>query len=253
MVNTIYGSDFLYLYAVIPGTAEKDLGLEGLFDAHVYTLVKGHLAVVVSELPRADTLRPERKHIAAHQEVLRHLVQNNRAVLPFAFGTISDTPGVHEILSRHQQSFQKQIRKTASKVQLEIKVVYEVPDLFEFFVLHHHKLKARREAVYDSDRAPDGKEVARLDRLFQQLLNDDRKKRSRAVESKLRPFCVELKWDRIRNKKEVMRISCLAAKSALKQLQAATEDAAALFDENFVFESDGPLPPYDFVEVVVKV
>ena len=117
MTRKITKAGNVYLYAVIPGTAENELGISGLFDSVVHTISEGGIAAVVSEFPASEKLRPERKHLAATQRVLNYLVETNDVVLPVSFGTVADSEkGIREMLKKYGKDFHREIARVSGKV-----------------------------------------------------------------------------------------------------------------------------------------
>ncbi|MEX2430456.1 MAG: GvpL/GvpF family gas vesicle protein, partial [Dehalococcoidia bacterium] len=77
-----------YIYAIAAGSPERRYDVTGIDGAPVHAVAKGPVAAIVSACVRRK-IRPERAHLAAHQQVLRRLMLE-RTVLPMAFGIIAD-------------------------------------------------------------------------------------------------------------------------------------------------------------------
>ncbi len=244
----------IYLYAVIPGTEEGELGISGLFDSTVHTISEDGIAAVVSDFPASEKLRPERKHLAATQKVLSYLVNNNDVVLPVSFGTIADSAkGIREMLKNYGKDFKNQIKRVSGKVEMELRVAYEVPNVFEYLVAKYPELKQDRDQIYKPNVEPTKEQKIDLGQHFEQVQQEDREKLTAEVEEKLKPPCLEMKLNKPRNEKEVMRISCLIEKDEVEEFQTAVDKASNVFDDDFVFEYNGPLAPYNFVDVRVHM
>ena len=88
-LSTSQESEGRYVYAVIDDSVEQEMfdnvGVDG---ARVYTLGDGRHAAVVSDVPNRR-IRPERRRVAAHHEVLKRLMVAH-SVLPMSFGMIAD-------------------------------------------------------------------------------------------------------------------------------------------------------------------
>lgn len=251
----ISNSSHYYLYAVIPGTDEKELGLKGLHDKDVRTIAEGEIAAVVSEVAETGKLRPERRHLAAHQNVLSHLVENGGVVLPVSFGTISDSEkGIRTMLTKYQKALLEQVEKVAGKVEMELRVLYEVENVFEYYVTRYPELREMRDRVYAPGHEPTREEKIDLGQLFERIQTEEREKLTAQVEKSLAPPCVEIKRNKPRNEKEIMRLSCLIGKEDAKERwEPSLDEASKPFDDNFSFEFNGPVPPYNFVEVRVRM
>jgi len=244
----------MYLYAVIPGDEERELGLKGLYDSTVQIISENGISAVVSQIPATEKLRPERRHLAAHQAIANYLVENHPIVLPVAFGTISENAGgIREMLKKYHKTFHEQIERVSGRVEMDLKVIYEVPNVFEYLVNKYPDLKQERDEIYQSGQEPDKDQKIELGQRFEQVQSQDRELLTDEVEKKIRPPCVELKRNKPRNEKEVMRISCLVEKDKVEEFQEALNEVSSNFDDNFVFEFSGPLPPYNFTEIRVTV
>ena len=105
-----------YLYAILAGADSKHFGPCGIDGSLVYTISDGGLAAVVSDVPR-DKLRPERRRLAAHHEVLKQLLGRG-ALLPMAFGIISEgTAAIERILDLNQEPFAEQLARLTRPVR----------------------------------------------------------------------------------------------------------------------------------------
>ena len=100
-----------YLYAIVPAPGEQAYDLAGIEGAPVYSISNGRVAAVVSDVAN-DRIRPERRHLAAQQAVLKGLLSRADAMLPMAFGIIADGPkAIQKILSRNHEGFLQQLQR----------------------------------------------------------------------------------------------------------------------------------------------
>jgi hypothetical protein len=236
------------LYAIVaagePWSFES-LGIEG---QHVYTITEGRVAAVVSGVT-SSKIRPQRANLAAHQAVLKGLMAATTP-LPMAFGTVAASPeAIHKILVRNQRAFEKQLQRVAGKVEMGLRVAWDVPNIFEYFVNTHAELRLARDRLVGTRHEFTHEEKIELGRMFDRLLNDDREDHTRKVEHVLAPVCVEFKPNQCRNEHEVMNLACLVRRDAQEEFSAGVFTAAKLFDNNFSFDYSGPWAPHNFVEL----
>src|SRR5664279_377940 len=119
-----------YLYAVVEASEPRSYTSIGIDGSDVYTITEGRVAAVVSGLP-SPKIRPQRAHLAAHQAVLKCLMADTTP-LPMAFGTIADSPeAIRRILVRNQRALQEQFRRVAGRVEMGLRVAWDVPNIFE--------------------------------------------------------------------------------------------------------------------------
>ena len=239
-----------YIYAVVPGPGAQVYTFKGLEGKPVYTITKGKVAAVVSDVPD-EKIRPERRYLAAQQAVLKGLMQETLAVLPMSFGIIAEGPkAVQEILTRNHDTLATQLQRVTGKVEMGLRVAWDVPNIFEYFVNTHAKLRAARDQFLGKNRVPTQEDKIEVGRLFDRVLQEDREEHTDSVEAILSPCCLEIKRNAPRNEREVMSLACLVAREAVDNgFEAAIFEAARGFDNNFAFDFNGPWAPHHFVDV----
>ncbi len=255
-MNTISESGPLqggeYLYAIAALGKDRTFDVAGIDGGTVYSVRNGRVAAVVSDCAR-QKLRPERAHLAAHKEVLKRLMLEN-TVLPMAFGTIAnDVKAVRQLLSLNQEVFLEQLERVAGKVEMGLRVKWDVPNIFEYFIDIHPELRAARDRLLGNQREPRQEDRIELGQLFDRILNDDREAHFEKLEEALAPCCAEIKPSPLRNVNEVANLNCLVGRNDQKQLEEAVFQAARLFDNNYAFDLNGPWAPHNFVEMDLKL
>jgi hypothetical protein len=217
----------------------------------VYPIIEGPLAVVVSDIPN-PRIRPERRYLAAHHAVQKCLLEQG-ALLPMSFGLIADGPeAVRRILVLNQEPFVEQLQRVEGKVEMVLKVVWDVSSIFEYFVRTHPELRVLRDRLFSGGREPSEDDKIELGRLFDRMLKEDRAADTQRVVEILGPLCEEIRENPPRTEREVANLACLIARGAQERFQRGVFDAAKNFDDNYSFDYSGPWPPYNFVEVALK-
>ncbi|MBI4795027.1 MAG: GvpL/GvpF family gas vesicle protein [Deltaproteobacteria bacterium] len=242
-----------YLYAIVPASGMQSYGLAGIDGATVYIISNGRLAAVVSDVPN-QKIRPERRHLAAQQAVLKGLLAATEAMLPMAFGIIADGPqAIKKILSENQEACLKQLQRVAGMVEMGLRVSWDVPNIFEYFVHSHPELRIARDRFLRPYRNPSQEDKIELGRLFDRLLNEDREAYTEKVEEILSPYCQEIKRNKCRHEREVMNLACLVKSAGQARFEESVFEAAKLFDNNFTFDYNGPWAPHNFVELDLQL
>ncbi len=241
-----------YLYAVVNRNERPAYPGIGIGGADVYAIPGGSVAAVVSDVPNPK-IRPERLHLAAHQEVLKCLMKECRAVLPMSFGIIAGSPdAVHKILTRNQEALAEQLRYVEGKVEMGLRVTWDVPNIFEYFVNTHPELAAARDRFFGPQRQPTNEDKMHVGRMFENMLREDQDTHAQKVETLLADRGFAIKRNACRNEYEVMSLACLVESSAIAGFEAAVFDAAKLFDNHFAFDYNGPWAPHNFVTVSLQ-
>jgi hypothetical protein len=236
----------------VAASGRQHYGLAGIDGAPVYAISQGRVAAVVSDIPNGK-IRPERRHLAAQQAVLQGLLAAAEALLPMAFGIIAEPKAIQKILSRHQEAFLKQLQRVAGMVEMGLRVSWDVPNIFEYFVHTHPELRAARDRFLGPYRNPSQEDKIELGRLFDRLLSQDRETYTEKVEEILSGYCREIKRNACRHEGEVMNLVCLVPREGQGRFEDGVFEAAKLFDNNFTFDFNGPWAPHNFVELDLKL
>jgi hypothetical protein len=237
-----------YLYAIVAGGEPRSYPSLGIEGNDVYTISEGRVAAVVSGLA-SSKIRPQRANLAAHQAVLKCLMAATTP-LPMAFGTVATSPeAIRGILVRNRRTFEEQLERVAGKVEMGLRVAWDVPNIFEYFVNTHAELRLARDRLVGARHEFTQEEKIELGRMFDRLLNDDREDHTRKVEHELAPMCAEFKANPCRHEHEVMNLACLVRRDRQEEFSAGVFAAAKQFDNNFAFDYSGPWAPHNFVEL----
>jgi hypothetical protein len=244
----------LYLYGIAPEFDGKIFGPIGLDKATAYSITSGRVSAVVSDV--SEKLRPERRHLAAHQEVLKRMMAEAPAVLPVSFGVVLESvDALRRILSRthNQTSLLAQLRRVEGRVEMALRVTWDVPNIFEYFVETHPELRAARDQFFTGHRQPSQDDKIEVGRMFDRLLTEDREAHAERVEDSIGPQCVEIKRNPVRNERQVANLACLVERTRQTEFEAAVLAAAQLFDNNYTFDYSGPWAPHNFVDMALDL
>ena len=242
------GSGGTYLYAVIAGGTEKTYGPIGIDDSEVYCLSHGPVAAIVSDLTHA-ALRPQRRHLAAHERVLKRLLEAG-SPLPMSFGAIADGPeDIRLMLASHADVLVEQLERVHGRVEMGLRVRWDIPNPIEYLVDRHDELRAARDQVFRSGREPSPAERMELGRLVENLLREERATRAERVERDLHPYCAEIKEGKLRDERELVCLACLIERGSEDAFARGVVEAASHFDAHCCFDYNGPWPAHSFVDL----
>lgn len=254
MTTVLPESKGKYLYAVVEknGTCLEDrlaaLGPVGIEGSGISLIAVGDVAAVVSDV-EGPRIRPQRRNLAAHQGVLKRLMEE-KALLPISFGMIADSArAVEKFLSTHQTDLHEQLQRVVGKVEMGLHVRWDVPNIFEYFVNTHRELRSARDRLVRPGRDANQEEMIELGRLFDRLLSEERSDLTERVEAVLSPSCAEIKPNNCRTETEVMNLVCLIERSKVDEFESRVFEAARFFDDHYAFDFSGPWAPHNFVQI----
>lgn len=247
----IPGQTGRYIYAITSGVEDRSFGTIGINGGNVYTISSGEVSAVVSDAP-SGRIRPERRNFAAHQAVLKKLLDVGD-LLPMSFGNVSEgSAAVRKFLDKHQKSILDGLARVSGKVEMGLKVNLDVINIFEFLVNRNEELRTARDQLIGRSREATQDEKIELGRLFANILESEREDHTDFVEKILLKACSEVKRNKCKDEREVMNLACLVTRGTIDKYEAAVFEAANHFDDNFAFDYNGPWAPHNFVEVDIK-
>ena len=239
-----------YLYAIVAAGELPHCRGAGIDGSPLESITEGGLTAVVSGIS-GGKIRPERRHLAAHQGVLQQILQATTP-LPVSFGILADRPeAIRKILRRSQRTFLGQLEHVAGKVEMGLRVTWDVPNIFEYFVQTDSGLRSARDRLLGAHRHASQDEKIELGRMFDRLLHQNRESHTEQVEQILGKACFETKANLCRSEREVMNLACLVGRDGQEVFGNAVFRAAQQFDNNFAFDYNGPWAPHNFVQVAL--
>ncbi|MGA2616726.1 MAG: GvpL/GvpF family gas vesicle protein [Thermoguttaceae bacterium] len=235
-----------YLYGITVAGAVD--GMAGLSGAAVEAIVEGGLAAVVSPLG-AERIRPNRANLAAHHRVLRDLARQ-RPVLPVVFGTVTGSDeDLRRLLRRNREALAASLDRLREKVEMGLKVYWDLPNVFDYFVATHQELEGMRNRLFRPGRTPTIEEKVELGERFAGLLQQARRRHTERVIKALGPYCVEVRTIDPGEERLIMKLACLVHGRQQTWWEEGVRQAALLFDDHYRFDLNGPWPPYNFADV----
>ncbi len=241
----------VYLYGITTADA-AGCPAGGVAGAAVETLVEGRLAAVVSRIA-PGRIRPQRANLAAHHRVLHELAEQS-PVLPVVFGTVAgDEEQLRCLLQENHDALVQRLTRLRGTVEMGLKIFWDLPNVFEYFVASHQELEAMRNRLFRPGRTPSVDEKVQLGELFVSLLQQARQRHTRRVREALTPYCVEMRLIDAGEERLIMKLACLVQRDRQGQWEEGVRQAAGLFDDHYRFDYNGPWPPYNFTDIDLRL
>ena len=242
-----------YVYSFLRAqdtNAVQTATLKGLDDADVTVIESGDLAVAVSPIV-ARKIRPQRKYLAAHQEIVTHLAKH-WSMLPVSFGLIADNlEQVHFILEKNREVLNEQINRIGGNVEMTVSLKWTAENIPQYFVERYSQLREAREMIVEGRASRD--DQIEMGRLFETLLNTEREANTKIFLDALGPVSKELEVQPTREDSDVMRLACLIDRDIEAEFSTAVYRAAESFSDDFAITFNGPWPPYSFVKLALSM
>jgi hypothetical protein len=238
-----------FIYALVePGGGERIYKARGIGNGAVYSLIEGQVGAVVSDIQSAR-VRPERRNLMAHRAVLAHLLEAG-TVLPMRFGIIAaNSRAVHALLAANAKPIEEQLQRVHDRVEMGLKVSWDVGNIYEYFVCTHPILREMRDRLANEGDSASRDEKIELGRLFDRLVSDERQKHVEQVMEVMQNHCEEVISNPTKKEREIMNLACLIERDGQAEFEKGVFEASKLFNNDFLFDYNGPWAPHNFVDL----
>lgn len=240
-----------YVYGLIRASEPRDFGCIGLEQEGrpglVYTLHDGQVAAVVSEYSAGERILPLRKNIEPHQRVIREVMKTG-TIIPMTFGQVAKR-GIVKALKKNHDEILAELDRLDGKVEMTLKVRWDVDNIFEHFIATHPDLLALRNEVFGRAEPPTHAEKIALGRAFEERLETEREQYSERVLEALGQHAVEVKTNPPRDEKMIVDVAFLIDRGGVDAFGEKVSEVASAFPAQCVFNYSGPWAPFSFVEL----
>lgn len=240
-----------YLYGFADANFAPAPELLGLAGAPVHSIGVDQIAAIVSDHP-VEKLSLLRRNVEPHHRVVRE-VTSHGTFIPATFGHISDDEEqVRAVLRDNYTEIRGELERLAGKVEMGVKLMWDVDNIFDFFVGTDRELRSRRDRVFGKSR-PSLEDKLELGAFFEKRLKLERERLGNQIVDALRPVTGEVRVNSVSDEKMVLNAAFLIERTREKEFEEALYRAAGLFDSNYALDYNGPWPPYNFVRLTLRL
>jgi hypothetical protein len=241
-----------YVYCVIQSNKPLRFDAIGIGDEHaeVHTIGYRDLAAVVSDVP-IGVLDSTRENVLAHERV-NEIVMRDHTVIPMSFGTIFKTrDDIVELLRSAYDAFGDVLGKMRGKMEFGLKVLWDRDSIIQEIEKEDddiHRLKneiaLQKGSTYFArmqyGRAIDGALQSRSERYVAEILE------------RLRDVAVASRINKPIGDKMIMNAAFLVSRDRENAFDSRVKSIASAHDK-LTFKYTGPWPPYNFVNIRLKL
>ena len=245
-----------YIYAIIEACEPQEFaspGIGGRGDK-VYTMHQNGLAAVVSSSPMVQ-YPVRRDNMMAHQSVLEE-VMKKFTLLPVRYCTIAeDEEKIKEkVLQARAGEFKDLLEKMKGKVELGVRAFWtNTEGIFGEIISENEEISELKKKIAEEkseQKAYAGK--IKIGGLVQRALEEKKKKEAQALLDSLRGLAQDLRENHILGDRNILNASFLVTKGKQEEFDQKINHIQQEFAERTRLDYFGPIPPYNFVEVVIS-
>jgi hypothetical protein len=241
-----------YVYCIINSEKPLRFGQIGIGGepTPVYTIHYRNLGAVVSDAP-LEVLDSTRENVLAHERV-NETVMHDHTVIPMSFGTIFRTnEDIIELLRSAFDAFGDVLTKMQNKLEFGLKVLWD-PDQAVREVESEDDDISRLKKEISSLKGPTYFARMQYGRLVDSALQARSERYVSSILTELRDVAVASRINKPIGDKMIMNAAFLISRNQEGAFDKKIKDIAGRHDQ-LTFKYTGPWPPYNFVNIRLKL
>jgi len=241
-----------YVYCIINSEKPLRFGAIGIGaePPEVYTIHYKNLAAVVSDAP-LEVLDSTRDNVLAHERV-NETVMHDHTVIPMSFGTIFKThDDIIELLRSAFDAFGDLLNKMQNKLEFGLKVLWD-PDQAVKDVESEDEDIAKLKKEISAQKGPTYFARMQYGRLVDSALQSRSERYVASILNELRDVSVASRINKPIGDKMIMNAAFLISRNQEQAFDRKIKDIASRLDQ-LTFKYTGPWPPYNFVNIRLKL
>ena len=249
---TAGGSRGKYVYCIIRSNEPLRFGPIGIGAApsDVYTVHYRDLAAVVSDAP-LEVLDSTRENVLAHERV-NEAVMRDHTVIPMSFGTIFKTrEDIVELLRSAAEAFDDVLNKMQNKLEFGLKVLWDRDQAIREVETEDEDITRLKKEI-SGQKGPTYFARMQYGRLIDTALQSRSERYVAEILELLREVSVASRINKPIGEKMIMNAAFLITRDCEPEFDAKVKSIAARFDR-LTFKYTGPWPPYNFVNIRLKL
>jgi hypothetical protein len=243
----------MYMYCIIrcPDPLQfTTLGIGERGDI-VHTVHFMDLGVVVSDSPIIE-YESSRRNMMAHTLVLEE-VMRDFTLLPVRFGTVApSTEAIQEkVLKRRYGEFHGLLQEMEGRVELGLKAFWYEDIIFNEIVEENPPIRRLRDSLMGRPSEETYYERIRLGELVEAAMWKKRDEDAEKILTPLRPLVYENRANKVITDRMVLNAAFLVDEARQAEFDAVVKRLDEEMGKRLIFKYVGPVPPYNFVNIVV--
>ncbi len=243
-----------YVYGIIQSNEPVTFGKMGIGGTGelVYAVTHGDISAVVSRTG-VFIFDPTRENALAHEHVIE-TVMRTHTIIPMSFGTVFRTDDdIREVLRSIYPSVKDVLKQMAGKVEFGLKVTWDRDHIVEELRRDHEEIHRFHQEITRKHLQSTYFARMQLGRMIEKALTERSGEYLREIYEGLRAICVASRDNKPIGDKMIMNAAFLIERERETEFDAAVNRIAKKFGDRLNFKYTGPWPPYNFVNIRLKL
>ncbi len=247
-----------YLYCIVGCFAERTFGgVASMGDAEVpvYTIPWNGLSAVVSDSPMEE-YPTTRLNMMAHQRVLER-VMLEYTVLPVRFGTVAQQPSpqemVRKLLAARSEEFGRLLAEMDGMAELGLKAMWrQEKEVFQEIVGQNGAIRHLRDSLEGRSHQATHYQKVRLGEMVKEAMDHKKAIEAQDILAPLRRIATRTVENHLLADRMVANAAFLVDRGREGEFDQAVARLDQEMGHRMAFKYVGPVPPYNFVNIIVN-
>jgi hypothetical protein len=243
-----------YVYAIVACEEPHEFKTRGIGERGdlVRTINYRRIAAVVSDSATSE-YDNSRRNMMAHMLVLEEAMEHF-TLLPVRFGTVA--ANAHELeqrlLTPRYEELTGLLEQMRDRIELGLKAFWHEGAALEEVVRDNEPIRRMRDSLNGRSLAESYYDRIRLGEAVEKALAQKRARDEEAILSRIRPFVHKTRANKIVSDRMVLNAAFLVDREHGPEVDEAVRKLDAELNDRLMFKYVGPVPPYNFVNIVVN-
>jgi len=243
-----------YVYCIIESNEARNFGPIGIGQRGdiVSTIGYNDLSAVISNSPMTKYVI-NRENMMAHERVIEE-VMKDYTVLPVRFCTIAaSAEEVRTLLRRRYSEFKGLLRDMDNKVELGLKALWkDMNQIFREIAEEDREVRRLKKKAYGRSGDSNNASKIALGKAVKAALEEKKASEAKKILNTFKRVAVDVRTNDLFGDSMFLNAAFLIDRTREKEFDYLMEDLMEKYGEMVKFKYIGPVPPFNFVNIVVK-
>jgi hypothetical protein len=253
-----------YIYGILNSNASlhlsipKDLFLGESESNGVYTIAYQDISALVrgSEIVDYTHMRKDilARLLIGHQTVIERVMTAQTTIIPMRLGIFAqDETEVRDILSKGYNLIKEIFERIKDKIEIDVACTWSDFNSIIKEAGEEREIKEFKERLLAEPKGITVDDQMKVGFMVKEALERKREVYSQEIQTALKSVSQAFKTHELMDDKMVVNIAFLIDKARREDFDKKVEELNAKFNEKLNFRCVGPLPPYSFYTLEIKI
>ncbi|MCX6036625.1 MAG: GvpL/GvpF family gas vesicle protein [Chloroflexi bacterium] len=217
----------------------------------IHTIDHMGISAVVSDTPIQE-YEESRRNMMAHTLVLEE-VMRQCTILPVRFGTVAPSVDavLEQVLKRRYGGLISSFEEVENRIELGVKAFWYEGVIFQEIIEQNASIRSLRDSLKNHQAEQTFYERIRLGELIEAAMEKKRDEDSEKILEKLRPLVYKTRANKVITDKMILNAAFLLDRQREPEFDQVIRKLDAEMQKRVMFKYVGPVPPYNFVNLVI--